>query len=187
MKGSQTIGSIPTLLVKSMRLILTLLFGLVFTMAASVSADALTALKKPSGRVILSVTGEIDRTNAEGRADFDRAMLEAIGMVELKTMTPFTEGSTVFRGILARDLLRYLGATGSQVEAAAIDLYEVTIPIEDFEQFDVLIALEADGKKLRVRDHGPTWIIYPWSQHKELGKEIYSRRSIWQMNTINVQ
>lgn len=150
-------------------------------------ADALTALKKPSGRVILSVTGAIEHTNADGRADFDRAMLESIGMVELETMTPFTEGSTVFRGILARDLLRYLGAKGEQVEAAAIDLYEVTIPVEDFERFDVLIALEADGKKLRVRDHGPTWIIYPWSRHKELGKEIYSRRSIWQMNALNVQ
>ncbi len=151
------------------------------------STDALTALKQPSGRVILSVSGEIERTNADDRADFDRAMLEAIGMVELETVTPFTEGSTVFRGILARDLLRYLGATGSQVEAAAIDLYEVTIPIDDFEQFDVLIALEADGKQLRVRDHGPTWIIYPWSQHEELGKEIYSRRSIWQMNAIDVR
>ncbi len=170
-----------------MRFTCAVFIALLFAAMEPGSANALTALKKPSGRVILSVTGEIERTNADGRADFDRAMLESIGMVELETMTPFTEGSTVFRGILARDLLRYLGATGEQVEAAAIDLYEVTIPVEDFERFDVLIALEADGKKLRVRDHGPTWIIYPWSQHKELGKEIYSRRSIWQMNALNVQ
>lgn len=170
-----------------MRLTITIIIGFLLVAMGPGSAVALTALKKPSGRVILSVTGEIERTNGEGRADFDRAMLESIGMVELETETPFTEGSTVFRGVLARDLLRYLGSTGEQAEAAAIDLYEVTIPIEDFERFDVLIALEADGKKLRVRDHGPTWIIYPWSQHEELGKEIYSRRSIWQMNAINIQ
>jgi hypothetical protein len=150
-------------------------------------AEALNALPKPTGRVILSVTGAIERTNADGRADLDRSMLESIGMVELETTTPFTKGSTVFRGVLARDLLRHLGATGEQIEAAAIDLYKVEIPVEDFERFDVLIALEADGKKLRVRDHGPAWIIYPWSHHEELGKEVCSRRSIWQMNAIDVQ
>lgn len=151
------------------------------------SAEALSALQKPSGQVILSVTGAIERTNADGRADLDLAMLESIGLVELETTTPFTKGSKVFRGVLARDLLRHLGATGSQIQAAAIDLYKVQIPVEDFEQFDVLIALEADGKRLRVRDHGPTWVVYPWSQHEELGKEIYSRRSIWQMNVIDVR
>lgn len=162
------------------------IFGLLLA-AVSEPADALNTLKKPSGRVVLSVTGAIERTNADGRADLDRAMLESIGMVELETTTPFTKGKTVFRGILARDLMRHLGASGDRIEAGAIDLYKVEIPFEDFEHFDVLIALEADGKKLRVRDHGPAWVIYPWSQHEELGKEIYSRRSIWQMNTIDVR
>ncbi len=168
----------------------TLCIAIVTLVLAAISphqAEALNALQKPSGRVVLSVTGAIERTNADRRADLDREMLESIGMVELETTTPFTEGSTVFRGVLARDLLRHLGATGSQIQAAAIDLYKVQIPVDDFERFDVLIAIEADGKKLRIRDHGPAWIIYPWSQHEELGKEIYSRRSIWQMNAIDVQ
>ena len=170
-----------------MRSLYVALFGFLFAAVTPNPAEALSALQKPSGRVILSVTGAIERTNADGRADFDRAMLESIGIVELETTTPFTEGSAVFRGVLARDLLRHLGATGEQIEASAIDLYKVQIPVEDFERYDVLIALEADGKKLRVRDHGPAWVIYPWSQHKELGKEVYSRRSIWQMNAIEVQ
>ena len=158
----------------------------VLTLAAG-SAQALSTLPKPSGQVILSVTGAIERKNAGDRADFDRNMLEAIGMVEIETETPFTDGLTVFRGVLARDLLRHLGATGEQVEAGALDLYKVNIPVKDFERFDVLIALEADGRRLRVRDQGPAWVIYPWSQHEELGREIYSRRSIWQMNTLDVQ
>lgn len=170
-----------------MRILHLATFGLLLAVVTLGPANALTALQKPSGQVILSVTGAIERTNADGRADLDRAMLEEIGMVEIETTTPFTEGSTVFRGVLARDLLRHLGASGDQIEAGAIDLYKVSIPVEDFERFDVLIALEADGKKLRVRDHGPTWVIYPWSHHEELKREIYSRRSIWQMNTIDVQ
>lgn len=154
---------------------------------AAMPAGALSSLPKPKGLVLLSVTGAIERTNTEDRAEFDREMLESIGMVEIETTTPFTEGSTVFRGVLARDLMRHLGARGKEVEAAAIDLYKVRIPVEDFERFDVMIALEADGKKLRIRDHGPAWVIYPWAHHGELGKEVYSRRSIWQLNAIDVQ
>lgn len=169
------------------RLLSTVIVGLILAAGAAGSANALSTLPKPKGKILLSVTGMIERTNAEGRADLDRAMLEEIGLVELETTTPFTEGSTVFRGVLARDLLRHLGASGKQIKASAIDLYKVEIPVEDVERFDVLIALEADGKRLRVRDHGPAWVVYPWSQHQELAKEIYSRRSIWQMNAIDVQ
>lgn len=170
-----------------MRSIRFVVLALALGLGWSPPADAFSALPKPSGRVLLTVTGAIERTNAEGRAELDRKTLEAIGLVELKTRTPFTEGETAFRGVLARDLLRYLGARGSQIEASAIDLYHVDIPTEDFDRFDVLIALEANGKELRVRDHGPAWIVYPWSQHDELSKDIYSRRSIWQMTTIDVR
>lgn len=163
------------------------MLGLVLAMMLPHSAEALSSLKKPSGPIILSVTGKIERTNAEGRADLDLALLESIGMVEIKTKTPFTEGPKVFRGVLARDLLRYLGASGAQIEAAAINLYKVKIPTEDFERYDVLFAVEVDGKRLRVRDQGPSWIVYPWSYHEELDREIYSRRSIWQMNAIDVR
>lgn len=170
-----------------MRMGLTVAAGLALLIGFVTPADALNSLPKPKGRVLLSVSGEIERTNAEGKAELDREMLESIGMVEIQTTTPFTKGSTVFRGVLARDLMRHLGAQGTEIEAAAIDLYKVRIPFEDFERFDVLIALEADGKKLRVRDHGPAWVIYPWAHHDELGQEVYSRRSIWQLNAIDVQ
>lgn len=170
-----------------MRVLTTMVAGLALVLGLVMPAEALTTLPKPKGRILLSVTGAIERTNGENRADFDREMLEAIGMVEMETTTPFTEGSTLFRGILARDLMRHLGARGKEIEAAAIDLYKVRIPVEDFERFDVMIALEADGKKLRVRDHGPAWIIYPWAHDEVLAKEVYSRRSIWQMNAIDVQ
>ncbi len=161
--------------------------GLVMAVAGISSAQALTALPRPKGKVLLSVGGQIERTNTDGRAEFDRAMLEEIGMVELETETPYTEGKKVFRGVLARDLLRHVGAAGDQAEATAINLYKVTIPTEDFERFDVLIALEADGKKLRVRDQGPAWVIYPWSQHKQLDRKTYNQRSIWQLTSIDIQ
>ena len=170
-----------------MRVLMTVVAGLALVVGVVMPAEALNSLPKPKGRVLLSISGAIERTNADGRAEFDREMLEEIGVVELETTTPFTKGKTTFKGVLARDLMRYIGARGNEVEAAAIDLYKVRIPVEDFERFDVLIALEADGRKLRVRDHGPAWVVYPWAQHEELGREVYSRRSIWQLNALDVQ
>ena len=60
------------------------------------AADA--ALPMPEGPVILSVTGNITTTNAEGRADFDRAMLEALGVTRMTTWTPWTDGQVRLRG-----------------------------------------------------------------------------------------
>ena len=164
-----------------------IVFGLTMAIAGLTGAQAFTALPKPEGRVILSLGGQIERTNAGTRAEFDRKMLEEIGLVELETETPYTDGKKVFRGVLARDLLRHVGATGDHVEATAINLYKVDIPIEDFERFDVLIALEVDGKRLRVRDQGPAWVIYPWSQHQHLDSKTYNQRSIWQLASIDIR
>ena len=56
------------------------------------SADAVSPIAKPTGRVILSITGDIERANSAEGVELDRTMLEAIGMVELETETPFYRG-----------------------------------------------------------------------------------------------
>ena len=141
----------------------------------------------PEGRVVLTISGDIARTNVDGVAQLDRAMLEAIGLVEIETHTPFTEGTAVYRGVLARDLFNYLGADGDAVSAVAIDRYTIEIPMDDFTDYDVLIALDANGERLRIRNHGPAWVVYPWAQHAELNKAAYHSRSIWQLVSLDVR
>ena len=38
-----------------------------------------------------------------------------------------------------------------------------------------------------VRDRGPMWIIYPWSEHPEISDEIHHGRSIWQLESLVVE
>ena len=72
-------------------------------------------LPSPTGRILLTVEGRIDNTNADGRAELDRALLERIGLVEVKTWTPFTEGQSTWRGVRLKDLMTYLGAKGTTI------------------------------------------------------------------------
>jgi hypothetical protein len=49
-----------------------------------------------SGKKILKISGKISNTNGDSIAAFDRAMLEALGMVALETTTPWFTGKVRF-------------------------------------------------------------------------------------------
>ena len=145
-------------------------------------AGAQAGSTAPEGPVLLTV-----RTSDAGEQRFDRARLAALPQVTVRTTTPWTEGVTAFTGPLARDVLAAAGFGGTRVQALAINDYAVEIPVSDFEQFAVIIAMTRDGKPMRVRDRGPLWVIYPWSDHPELRNERYHGRSIWQLKALTVE
>jgi hypothetical protein len=148
---------------------------------------ATDGLAPPRGRVVLTVTGAIGNTNAPGRADFDLDMLERLGLSRLTTWTPWTEGEIEFEGVWARRLMRAVDAKGTQVHAIALNDYEYTIPLEDFDRYDVLLATRVNGQLMRVRDKGPIWIVYPWSGHPELDDFATREKSVWQLNALHVR
>ena len=156
--------------------------------AAATASAASCDLPRPTGRVVLTVTGAIACTNAlDGRAEFDREALAGLGLTELTTRTPWTDGEVTFEGVLARDLMRAVGAEGTEVHAVALNDYEADIPLADFERYPVLLAMRADGEPLRVRDKGPLWVIYPWSRHPELGDADTRGKSVWQLELLDVR
>ena len=157
----------------------------VATMATAAVADK--PLPKPAGRVLLTVTGAIDHTNADGRAEFDRQMLEALGVTALKTSTTWTDGTPLFEGVLGRDILGAVGAEGVTVRAIALNDYDIDIPISDFDRYRVLFALKMDGVELTARDKGPIWIVYPRDDHKELQTEKLDWKWIWQLIRLEVK
>jgi hypothetical protein len=151
---------------------------------AAVAADGLAL---PRDRVVLTVTGAIGLTNAPGRAEFDLDMLERLGLGRLTTWTPWTDGEVEFQGVLARRLMAAIGANGTEVDALALNNYQQTIPLEDFERYDVLLATRVNGELMRVRDKGPIWIVYPWSAHPELDDFATREKSVWQLSTLHVR
>lgn len=144
-------------------------------------------LPEPSGRVILTVSGVIGHGNGDGVARFDRAMLEDLGLVRVSTTTSWTDGVQEFEGVLARDLLRAVGADGTTVSAVALNDYSVEIPISDFETYPVVFALRMNGVEMTARDKGPIWIVYPRDDHAELRNQKVDAKWIWQLARIVVR
>jgi len=170
------------------RLVTPVLTGVLLLAASAAPVAGLAAaLPIPQGRVILSISGNIATANVDGRADFDRAMLEGLGVTSLATWTPWTDGQVRFEGVLGTTLLDVVGARGSTVRAVALNDYEAEIPISDFRKYRVLLALRMAGKQLRLRDKGPIWIIFPWSDHPELDDEATRYKSVWQLKQLVIQ
>ena len=144
-------------------------------------------LPLPKGKVILTVSGKIENTNGPGQAEFDLDMLEALGVSDLKTSTPWTDGIPVFEGVLASRLMEAVGPLGDSVSARAINDYAVKLPLSDFDSYPALFALKRDGDYLRVRTKGPLWLVYPWDHYPELDDNIFRERSIWQINRMIIE
>jgi hypothetical protein len=130
----------------------------------------------------------VDGALADGKpAAFDLAQLKSLPSTKVKTTTPWSEGDNTFEGVRVRDLLDRLGAKGSAVLVAAVDDYQSLIPMEDIRDYDVIIASAMNGKPLPLDDKGPLWIIYPFSAHAVLQKDLYFARSVWQLNRLTVR
>ena len=69
----------------------------------------------------------------------------------------------------------------------ALNDYSTEIPIKDFADYNVIIALKRDGEYMSVRDKGPLFIIYPFDAKPELKSQTYYGRSAWQVAKIIVK
>jgi len=156
--------------------------------AVSTATPAQTAGLPPSGdKPVLTVSGRISVTNGDGTARFDRAMLEALGMVGFETTTPWYQGTVKFEGVPLERLMQAVGATGSRIVAVALNDYSAELPIEDVHRYNVILALKRNGEYMPVRDKGPLFIVYPFDNNPELKSQKYYSRSVWQVKRIEVR
>lgn len=143
-------------------------------------------LPAPEGRILLTVSGSIGVHNGDGVAQFDRDMLMALDWREVRTFTSFTEGEQVFAGPTLQSLLAAVQAKGSTVNATAINDYTVQFPTADAEAHAVLLAMDQNGKPMRVRDKGPIWVVYPLSE-KDAAKQRFDSEMIWQLDRLLIE
>ncbi|TVP48206.1 MAG: oxidoreductase [Halomonas sp.] len=145
------------------------------------------ALEPPEGTVILVVSGKVGQPNVGDEAHFDKEMLEALVQHETITHTPWHDGAVSFSGPLGRAILEAVGAGGESMRVLALNDYASTIPVSDFEHYDVILAMQANGKALRVRNQGPLFVIYPFDDHPGLLNEEVLMRSVWQVARIVIE
>jgi hypothetical protein len=145
------------------------------------------SLPAPRAEPILAVSGDIANTNDGAYARFDRAMLEQVGMVTVRTSTPWYDHVVEFEGVPMKALMEHVGADGTQVTATAVNDYQSTIPMADFEEFAVILAMKRDGVDMPIRDKGPLFIVYPYDSDASLQSEQYYSRSVWQVKELEVR
>ena len=129
----------------------------------------------------------IDGKTANGKTfRFTRDDLVMLGAKRVSTHTPWHDGVVNFDGVLARDLMTLVGATGEKAAIYAIDDYQVDVPLSDFTQYDAIFAYAMDGKPLTVEEKGPLFLVYPYDSKPELATETYYSRSSWQIARITI-
>jgi hypothetical protein len=153
---------------------------------AAGSADA-GSLPSPTDKPVLTISGKIGVTNKDDTAQFDRGMLEALGMETVETTTPWYSGPVKFEGVPLDKLMKEVEATGQRVSAVALNDYASEIPIEDFAKYKVILALKRNGEYMPVRDKGPLFIVYPYDSNPELKNQTYYTRSVWQVARLVVK
>ncbi len=168
------------LLLRGVAIWLSILF-----MATPASASKLAA---PTGPVLLTVTGEIGKTNDSNSARFDEEMLATLPQRRIETSTPWTDGKNVFEGVLMSDLFDFLGVKDAQtLRAVALNEYEIASPFSEAIEHGALLAIRMDGKPLTRRDKGPIWIVYPRDGNPRIQDERHDARWVWQLTRIEVE
>ena len=154
---------------------------------ALLAPSAKAELPKPKGQVLLTISGQIRETNINGQAAFDREMLENMGMVAFETETPWTEGQVEFAGVPFDRLLDSVAPAGSIAKARAANDYSADIPLPTLRETGAILAMRLNGENMTLRDKGPLWIVFPWSQNPDLKHVEMYNCSVWQLVSLHIQ
>lgn len=154
---------------------------------ASAALAATGALNQPAEKPILVVSGKISVTNKDNTAQFDRTMLESIGMVSFVTNTPWYKEPVTFEGVPLAKLMSAVGASGDRILAVALNDYSAELPMEDISRYNVILALKRNNEYMPVRDKGPLFIVYPFDSNPDLKNQKFYSRSVWQVARIEVK
>lgn len=134
---------------------------------------------------VLRIDGAVTYQDG-GPIHVDMTTLQTLEPHTISTSTVVTDGVMTFDGVLMRAVLDHVGAHGTIVTASALNGYEVDIPIQDFQDFDVLLAWSMNGVRLKEDDKGPFWIVYPRDHHETLQDIRYDYRWVWQLVSLRV-
>ena len=145
------------------------------------------ALDAPKERPVLTVSGKIGVKNVGETARFDMKMIESLPQRSFTTTTPWFDKPVKFTGPLLSDVLAAVKASGTTVNAVAINDYKISIPLTDITKFQVIMARQINDKDIPVREKGPLFVVYPFDSDAALRTSTYYERSIWQLKALEVQ
>ena len=154
-------------------------------MAAALALSLLlSATAAAQDEIILTVDGAIGKGPS---VTFTLAQLDALMQTDIKTKTPWHDGTHTFTGPTLRLVLDTAAATGTNITAHALNDYSADLPVDDADKYGVILATRMDGELLSVRDKGPIFIIYPYDSDSALQHDVYYTRSVWQVDKLTLK
>lgn len=176
----------------------------ILALAATIGGAALAEqIPTPKGAVILTIAGDIDKSNrgaAHPKRDgflkfhdiafqkafvFDREILEGFPPREIKAQPPQYAKPVTFRGPLLKDVLKALGAEGASIQTRALDGFAVDLSAKEIAAEDWTLAVTADAKPLGIGAQGPVWLMHTPSTLKVPHEE--EQRWPWALFYIDVK
>ena len=160
----------------------------IYTVVTEATLNAGDAIPEPDSEPIPTVHGKVGTTNSDAAIVMDKSAVEAVGVVEYDVHDPFEDQSIVYSGVLMSDLLKVwqIPDEVETVRITALNDYQIDVPITDFYNYPVLLALQADGVYMEPSYRGPAMLVYPMDDF-ELDPISIKRRWIWQIKSIELQ
>ena len=149
--------------------VLTLVFA---TMASAAETKA------PAGAVVLTVAGNVANTNRPAYDDksdvflkyherafdkafaFDRAMLESLGVTEIRIAYKDWDSPITFYGPRLADVLKTAGCGGEPLATLALDGFNTEMSEATVKAHDWVLATRADGRPHDIGGRGPLWLVF---------------------------
>lgn len=134
----------------------------------------------------LDIQGQIAKTNDAAHSVYrmSGAELLALPVHSITTSTIWTPRVT-FTGPLLSDVLKFVGGKGDQVELRTLDDYAVTVSVAEAVRYGAILAYSMDGRRLKVRDFGPLFLIYPRDAYPaELTGALADAKFVWQVKGL---
>lgn len=162
-----------------------LLVGIALVLAIHPGSTA-AEIPKPSGEVLLMISGNISNTNHADGAAFDLQMLEAMPATSFATKTDWTEGLTRFTGVKLSEILEAVGSKTWKITMTAEDGYIYELEREIDSKYPVIIAYKKNDEYMSLRNLGPLWLMFPFDDYPELYTEENRAASIWQLTHMEM-
>ncbi len=106
----------------------------------------------------------------------------------VSTPLPWYKGTRNFTAIKLSSLLDYFHVKNAKrIKFKALNDYVSVTPVSDIQRYQPYLAFEMDGKRMRVRDKGPFWLIYDLSKTPSLDTEYFRQQMTWQIATITIE
>lgn len=122
----------------------------------------------------------------EGTEKLTVAMIEAVGLTDVRFEDPFAQKEMSYSGIWLQQFVQKFGRPGtSSVTFTAIDDYEVTFPKKEWEKNKILVVTRTAGKHINFEQKGPVRIVYPEYNEQNYDSKENMPKWIWMIKRAN--